>query len=202
MQRLILTMILLGAGCPALAQDALMRAEERARYLGDYQALLDHEQSTVRMAAVEEALAGDDVEVRSMAIESALSSDDERLHTTVIRWFIDTRSQISVTLILPERASEAQKYIYQKWNGLILKKPEVLGADEIKFKAGYGRGGQLVRGGMELNFNAGGAGVCKMTAKPASGTVLAGQFHCTFGGGVVKSVGADQAAIPVRIDIS
>ncbi len=202
MKRFILTMILLGAGSGVWAQDALLRAQERAKYLGDYKALLEHEDSTMRLAAVEEALSGDDAQLRSMALESALSSDDERLQTTAIRWYINARSQIPVTLILPERASEAQKYIYQKWSGLILRNPQVSGQDEIVYRAGYGKGGQLIPGGMELSFNAGAAGVCTMTAKAVSGTVLAGQFHCTFAAGLAKKIGADQAAIPVRINMS
>ena len=202
MKRFILTMILLGAGTGVWAQDALLRAQERAKYLSDYKALLEHEEGTMRLAAVEEALSGNDVQLRSMALESALSGDDERLQTTAIRWFINARSQIPVTLILPERASEAQKYVYQKWNGLILRNPQVSGQDEVVFRAGYGKGGQLIRGGMELRFNAGGAGVCTMTAKAGSGTVLAGQFHCTFGAGIAKKFGTGQAAIPIRIDMS
>ena len=46
------------------------------------------------------------------------------------------------------------------------------------------------------------AGVCTMTAKAVSGTFLAGQFHCTFAAGLAQKIGADQAAVPVRIDIS
>lgn len=158
----------------------------------------------MRMAAVEEALASNDTQLRSMALETALASDDQRLQTEALRWYVDNRSQILVTFVMPERPSKAQQHIFSKWDGLILKDPEVApNGSEIKFTQYYSAGGQLIRGGLEFRFL--GAhhqmGICAMTVRPTGGTLLTGQFYCTFSGYEELAGGAD-AALPVRIDLS
>lgn len=203
MQQIIWTTMLLLVGVNGHAQDALLKAQERAKYLGDYKALLEHEDSTIRLAAIEEALLSNDALLRSMALETALDSDDDRLQTVAIRWYINERERIPVTLILPERATDGQKYIYQTWGSLILVKPKVTGQDEIEYSGvSYGAGGQLIRGGMEIRFNPGAGMGCTMTLKAAGGTTLAGQFFCNFGAGYGKRFGEDQNAIVARIDFS
>ncbi len=202
MRQIIWISLLLLVGAIAHAQDALLKAQERAKYLGDYKALLEHEDGTIRLAAIEEALLSEDALLRSMALETALASDDERLQTTAIRWYINEREQIPITLTLPERATDGQKYIYQTWSSLILINPEVTGQNEIKYRASYGAGGQLIRGGMELRFNPGGGMGCTMTLKAAGAATLLGQFSCNFGPSYGKRYGAEQAAIVARIDLS
>jgi len=202
MQQIFLTTLLLLFGVSVHAQDALLKAQERAKYLGDYKALLEHEDGTIRLAAIEEALLSDDALLRSMALETALDSDDDRLQMTAIRWYINEREQIPVTLTLPDRATDGQKYIYQTWSSLILLKPEVTGQNEIQYRASYGAGGQLIRGGMELRFNPGGGMGCTMTVKAAGAATLLGQFFCNFGPSYSKRFGEEQAAIVARIDLS
>ncbi len=201
MYRFIATTIVLILCATAVAQDAVLRVQERAKYLNDFKALLEHEDGMVRQAAVEEALNGKDPQLRSMALETALASDDELLQTSAIRWYLNERTQIPVTLTLPERPNDGQKYIFQTWNNLILKKVEVTGQDEISFKASHASGGQLIRGGMDLRFSAPGGIGCTMTVRPAGGTTLAGQFACNFGA-YASRYGVDQTAIIARIDLS
>ena len=187
----------------SFAQDAVLRVQERAKYFSDFQALLEHEDRNVRRAAMEEALVGDDTQLRSMALETALACDDERQQTAALRWYIDSRSQILVTFLIPERPSDAQKFLHSKWNGLILKDPKMKqNGSEIEFTQYYAAGGQLIRGGMEFRLD--GAyrqlGNCAMTVKSAGGTILAGQFACTFVG-YEQVAGGAEAAVPVRIDL-
>lgn len=204
MKRFAFAMIALFLSFAASAQDALLRAQERAKFLSDYQALLNNPDANMRMAAVEEALGGDDDQLRSMALETALASNDPKLQTAALRWYIDSRSQLLVTFVMPERPSDVQKYLYAKWNGLTLKDPKVAAnGSEIEYAQYYAAGGQLVRGGMEFSFH--GAhhqmGICRLSISPASGTLLTGQFFCTFHG-YENVAGANEGALPVRLDLS
>ena len=201
MLRVTITTILLLLIVEASAQDALLRVQERAKYLNDFKALLENEDSIVRQAAIEEALKTDDAQLRSMALETALASDDQLLQTSAIRWYLNERTQIPVTLTLPERPNDGQKYIFQNWNPLILTKIEVTGQDEIQFNARGGQGGQLIRGGMDLRFSVHSGVGCAMTIRPAGGTALVGQFSCNFGA-YSEKYGAEQTAIVARIDLS
>lgn len=203
MQRLIVTAataVLLMLCATAGAQDTLMRVKERAKYLQDYKALLEHEDGLVRQAAIEEALLGNDTQVRSMALETALASDDELLQTYAIRWYLTERTQIPVTLTRPPRPDAGQTYMLETFSDFVLKKVEVNDQDEISFNAKAGRGGQLIRGGMELRFTPYSGIGCTMTLRAADGTTLAGQFACNFGN-FSKKYGSESALV-ARIDLS
>lgn len=155
----------------------------------------------MRLSAIEELLKTDDLQLRSMALETAMGGNDERLQTSAIRWFLNERQQIPVTLMLPERPTEGQRYIYQTWNPLILKKIEVTGQDEVSFQTPGGQGGQLIRGGMDLRFSRHSGIGCTMTLRPAGATTLAGQFLCNFGQYAGK-YGGDTAGVVARVDLS
>lgn len=202
MQRFLTFFIGLLISVSAAGQDALLRVQERAKYLNDFKALLQSDDAVVRQAAIEEALQTDDLQLRTMALETSMGSGDELLQTNAIRWYVNERSQIPVTLVLPERPSEAQRWIYKTWNPLILKNIQVIGQDEVTFKTVGSQGGQLIRGGMELRYAYSGVG-CTMTLRPAGGTALAGQFFCNFGGRASSFGGGDDtAALVARVDLS
>ena len=74
--------------------------------------------------------------------------------------------------------------------------------DEIEFRASYGKGGQLIRGGMDLRF-APGAGIgCTLTVKAAGSTTLIGQFFCNFGATYSQRFEEQSNALVARIDLS
>jgi hypothetical protein len=203
MQRLIRTTVLavlLMIFANASAQDAILRIQERAKYLQDYKALLEHGDALIRQAAIEEALNGNDAQVRSMALETALASDDEMLHTYAIRWYLTERTQIPVTLTRPQRPDPGQTYMLEVFNDLVLRNVEVSSQDEISFRATGGKDGQLIRGGMELHFTPYSRIGCTMTLRAAGGTTLAGQLACNFGSWSKKY--GSHSALVARIDLS
>ncbi len=203
MQRLIavvISTITLFISTDLLAQDALLRVQERAKYLSDFKALLEHEDPMMRQAAIEEALNGGDAQIRSMALETAFSSDDEMLHTSAIRWYLSERSEIPVTLTRPERPDAGQIYMLDTYANFILTRIEVNELDEITFRAPGAKGGQLIRGGVELRLVPYSGIGCTMILRPASGTTLAGQFACNFG--PYKDKYVDTTALIARIDLS
>lgn len=201
---LLCRMLLLAlVSLPATAADALLEIQERAKYLDDYQALLQHSNPSVRLAAVEKALDGNDVEVRTLALETALAGDDERIQTAALRWLLETRKKLPVTFILPDSASDAQQWAYQNWHGMVLEGIQLIQpGDEIELKNRFYSGGNLVRGGFDLRFASSNHYSCVLTARATGGTLLTGQWECTIGKYGQKEAGDNRATLPIRIDLS
>ena len=73
MNKIMLAITLILAFGSLNAQDALMRAQKRAKYLNDYKALLQHDDPVMRMAALEEAMLGDDPQLRSINLANTVA---------------------------------------------------------------------------------------------------------------------------------
>lgn len=207
----LLTLIFLtgpppGAGL-AVAQDsdALQRVQERAKYLNDFKALLNHSDASVRAAAVQEALAGTDADLRSMALETALAGNDDKLQTTALRWIIGNRNNVAIKVELPDKPTEAEEIEYNAFHGKVLKELKLNPqSDEFSANSNHFTEGHLIRGGLEASFFSARAFSCVLTAKVAEKMLLTGALTCTLEGGLFKDrkQGSQRAVLPVRIDLS
>lgn len=180
--------------------DEILKIKERAKFLADFRAMLEHSDSSIRTAAVEQGLGSKDAELRSMALDAALGSKDAELQTTGLRWLIRNRQRLPITVELPDDASKAQQLVFQRWHGFVLAEPRLAeGSDEILLKNGGYDGGSIVRGGLTLTFRSPLA--CVVDAKVATPTLLTGSLQCTFSSGDIRRVGATGATVPIRIKL-
>lgn len=188
----------------ALAEDALLKVKERAKYLDDYRSLLTHSDASIRLAAVEEAFKGKDTVLRGMAMEAALGSDDERLQTAALRHLLQSNRNLAVNVVLPDGSEPAQEYLHGIFHGLVLEGIAVSESDEILMeKPKSFETGQLVRGGFNVNFdNFYDWYDCVMEVRIATATLLTGSLDCTFPDGKPREkAGAPRASLPVRVPL-
>ena len=103
-----------------------------------------------------------------MAIEVAIGSQDDKLQTAALRWILANRENLNVKFELPDKPTRAQEYVYNLFHGLVLTKIKVEPkSDEIRLDNSLYKGGQLVRGGLELTFQRTGSYSCVMSARPS-----------------------------------
>jgi hypothetical protein len=189
---------------PLGAQDAVLRAKERAQLLTDFRALLEHSDAATRRAAFEEAMASKDVALQSMAMDEAMGGTDNNLKTAALRVYLNGRATLPITVLLPDRSSDGVAQFFAKWNGLQLSKLAVkddgtitAGADWFGFQ-----GGQLISGGIDLRLTPNNASRCTLTAKVVSAKQLVGSLDCSIlDPNYVKAYGASRITFPVRIDL-
>lgn len=196
-------MLLLGAAMPIRAQDAAMRARERAQLLSTFRAMLQDTNADVRMAALEEALASGDAALQGMARDIAFAGEDVNLKTAALADFLDGRDLLGITVLLPERAGAELTALHNAVNGMILQALELTGTEiKANWNTGTGLhfvGGQLVPGGMDVRLTvAGGGGRCALLARVAGPKLLTGQLDCS----TEQNPGwPNRATYPVRIDL-
>jgi hypothetical protein len=202
---LLAALLIAAAWSGPLAADAgvLARAQERAELIAQVKSLLESENPAMRLSIFEEVMRGDDALLRSMAMESALGSGDEQLVTSALRELFDGRSEILVKLVLPERPTQAQQWLYQQWHGLMLSNTKVDRTTDQISTANRKQKGQLVRGGFELRLP-GWNHVCIMRGRPVAGTLLGGALECTMNrpAAAENRAGAERESIPFTISLS
>ncbi len=195
--------LLLSSPSHAQDGDAILKIQERAKYLNDFKALLEHSDPSVRLAAVNEGLKGSDPGVRTLAMEAGLASTDQRVQTAALRWLFRERTRIPVAVVLPKDADAEQAYAYDRWHGLVLQQVEINEkTDEIQLKNSYYAGGQLVRGGFDLRFERANDFNCVLAARVAGPSLLTGSIDCTLGQTNMPDRELKRATLPVRIDLS
>jgi hypothetical protein len=185
-------------------QDAALRARERAQLLSDFEAMLDHSDANMRRAAFEEAMQSDDQALRTMAMDKALGGDDQNLQTAALRALLQERSELAVTVILPDRPTPPQEYTFERFHGLRIAQITLEG-NELHWRHGaQRRTGQLAPGGFQLTTATSGslvAGRCILSARVAEAKLLTGALECVFPGQMEREVGGTRATLPIRIDL-
>lgn len=196
-------MVLCVLVAPLGAQDAVLRAKERAQLLTDFRALLEHSDAATRRAAFEEAMASKDVALQSMAMDEAMGGTDNNLKTAALRVFLNGRATLPITVLLPDRSSDGAAQYFALWNGLQLVKLVVKDDGTISALSNAPvafQGGQLVSGGFDLRFINGDQPRCTVTAKVVSAKQLVGSLDCSSVY-MQKQYGASRITFPVRIDL-
>ncbi len=106
------------------------------------------------IAAVEVGLNSGDPELRSMTLEAALNNDDIRVQTVAFRWLFSERKRIPFQILKPIEGDDGSNYAYTIWRGFVLDEFEFdKNTDEIRINKSYYQGGQIVRGGFQLEYS-------------------------------------------------
>lgn len=192
--------LLLLASAPLGAQDAVLRAKERAQMLTDFRAMLEHSDAATRMAAFEEAVASKDPALMTLAMDAAFGGTDANLKTAALRAYLHGRQSLPITVILPDRASEGMTSFFSTWNGLTLEQVTVQG-NEIGARAPRTfESGQLISSGIDLRFAAAGGNYrCSLVARLVATKQMAGSLDCSMRPNIAP--GITRAVYPVRIDL-
>lgn len=187
---------------PLGAQDALLRAKERAQLLTDFRAMLEHTDASTRMAAFEEAAASKDQALITMAMDAAFGGNDPNLKTAALRYYLNGRKTLPITVILPDRASDGLAAFHTQFIGLAISRIAVTGSDITATGSNHQPvAGQLVSGGIELRLIGYAAG-CTLSARLVGAKQMAGSVDCSIQDRTaLKTYGSSRATFPVRIDL-
>jgi hypothetical protein len=199
---LCLVSVLFVSTLPLGAQDAVLRAKERAQMLTDFRAMLEHTDASTRMAAFEEAVGSKDQALITLAMDAAFGGTDANLKTAALRVYLNGRKTLPITVILPDRASDGMTKYFALWNGLTITDLAVNGNEIAGRSLGHlgFKGGQLISAGVDLRFHYSDA--CTLSAKLIAVKQLAGSLDCSLNpNSSAKTYAIPRAVFPVRIDL-
>lgn len=151
-QKIVLA-LLLSLGYYAEADDLCTATKLRKVELESHRAKIFSESAEEAIAAVEVGLASGDPELRSMTLEAAFQSDDIRVQTAALRWLFSERSKLLFQVDQPPQADNGSSFAYELWEGHVLRNFKFdKNTDEIIINESNYKGGQLIRGGFQLEY--------------------------------------------------
>lgn len=214
---LFLTCVLLGnqimTPSAAFAQSDIMeRIKARAKERRDVIDLIEKSPDKgLRIVAFEEAMKSSDMELKQSAMTAAFGSNDNRLRKLALRTFLDGRSELSFNFILPDRASEGQRLLYDRYFGMRFSQVTVdpnSGLISFNQRANQYWSGQLADDGFTLIYQRppvySKSITCKMTMRVKTATLMAGKLDCVFvmREWLKKTRGNNRAVIPVTLSLN